>query len=81
MPEDDGLFEWPRWLGPAIKRLFQVSAVLVLVGCALVATLLAVGAVMNAIAPRRDTTVAAVGVVLVVLATVGFIVSRMARRS
>lgn len=81
MPENDGLFEWPRWLWPVTKKLFQVSAVLALIGCAFLAVLVAAGAVMNAIAPRRDTTVPAVGVVLVVLGGFGFFLSRAARRS
>ena len=81
VPKDDGLFEWPRWLGPVTKKLLQASAVVVLVGCTLLAVLVLVGAVMNAMVPRRDTTVPAVGVVLVVVASGGLVISRLARRS
>ena len=79
MAQDDGRFQWPRWLGPVVKTVIRVSAAVVLAACVFVGVL-AVGRVMNAMSPSRDTTVPAVGVVLFLLASAGLVISRRARR-
>lgn len=80
MSEDDGLFEWPRWLVPLLRSVgkglvglvaFVVVAILVMI----VAMLM-----MNAVAPTRDTTVPAVGVGIAVVAIAGLAITWKVRR-
>lgn len=78
---DDGLFEWPKWLGPVAKKLMRIAGVLIVVTLGFFLVLLAVGVAMNVIAPHRDTTVPMVGVILVILGAIGLVLSRRARRS
>lgn len=57
MPEDDGLFEWPKRLGPAIKAAAKVVGVLALLGLLLLGLLIVTS---MALVPGTDPTVAVV---------------------
>lgn len=74
MPADDGLFEWPEWLGPAIKAAAKVASVLALIGLMLLGVLIVISMVL---VPGGDPTLAvAVGVLLLLGGAMAVVATR-----